>query len=417
MKRRKITALQLLKSEGEMLIKKKLETFAGIAPAIAILLCVCMALSGYTEPTYSIDNIEKQKTPETKALKTLSVNIPEEKAKTLAAVEEPAAYKDGTYYGSAMGYNGLIKVKVVIKDGKISSIEIVNHIDDQPYLNNAKNSIIPAIIKGQTTNVDTVSGATFSSNGIIEAVRNALAKAAATEDGKKASEGKSSQSAQEPVVIPGPSDEEGIETPENFIYKDGEYTNDTNMVLCEHPRDNSWAYYLSVKVTIKDGKIAAVEESKKKGKTGEYSKQNDSYLKRAFKGLGSRKGMEAKIIEAQGTSGVDTVTGATISSNSIIQSVNRILPTIEKIPIEDDEITDDEDIADGDDTGEDINPSEPDEGANEDVVKEDDALPDEEAGEPAEEDNSHADTDMPVVKEENDITETEGNMENGEVPD
>lgn len=85
-----------------MLIKKKFETIAGIVPAIAIVLCVCMALNGYTEPTYSINNVQTQSKPETKALKILSVNIPAEKAKELADVEEPAAYRDGTYYGSAI---------------------------------------------------------------------------------------------------------------------------------------------------------------------------------------------------------------------------------------------------------------------------------------------------------------------------
>lgn len=386
-----------------MLIKKKFETIAGIVPAIAIVLCVCMALNGYTEPTYSINNVQTQSKPETKALKTLSVNIPAEKAKELADVEEPAAYRDGTYYGSAMGYNGLIKVKVIIKDGSISSVEIINHTDDQPYLNNAKNSIIPAIIKRQTTNVDTVSGATFSSNGIIEAVRNALAKAAAAEDGKKSAKTSANQDAQQATEIPKPSDEQSIQKPENFIYKDGEYTNDANMVLCEHPKDTSWAYYLSVKVTIKDGKIAAVEESKKIGKTGEYNKQNDSYLKRAFKGLGSRKGMESKIIEMQGTAGVDAVTGATISSNSIIQSVNRILPAIEKIPVEtEDEIIKDEDVSESDDVN------------NEDILKEDEVLPEEESDEP--EDKVPADEDQPVIKEEeNDLTEVEEDLENGEV--
>lgn len=47
--------------------------------------------------------------------------------------------------------------------------------------------------------------------------------------------------------------------------------------------------------------------------------------------------MEAKIIEMQGTADVDTVTGATISSNAIIESVNLILNDIEKIPVEQDE--------------------------------------------------------------------------------
>lgn len=51
----------------------------------------------------------------------------------------------------------------------------------KPVSNFAKaKALIPAIVKKQTTNVDAVSGATYSSNGIIRAVRNALGKASTT---------------------------------------------------------------------------------------------------------------------------------------------------------------------------------------------------------------------------------------------
>ena len=50
--------------------------------------------------------------------------------------------------------------------------------DDSPYLDNAM-SLLNHIIASNSTNVDTVSGATFSSVGLIEAVRNALANAGA----------------------------------------------------------------------------------------------------------------------------------------------------------------------------------------------------------------------------------------------
>ena len=48
---------------------------------------------------------------------------------TVAEVADAAAYKDGTYYGSATGFAGPIKVKVVISGGKIASIEIVSTSD------------------------------------------------------------------------------------------------------------------------------------------------------------------------------------------------------------------------------------------------------------------------------------------------
>ena len=96
---------------------------------------------------------------------------------TLAASMDAGSYKDGVYYGSATGFAGPIKVKVVITDGKIASVEIVETSDGSSYISKAS-SITGKIVASQSTNVDTVSGATYSSVGIINAVRNALAQAA-----------------------------------------------------------------------------------------------------------------------------------------------------------------------------------------------------------------------------------------------
>lgn len=82
-------------------------------------------------------------------------------------------YKDGEYIGKSKGYNGDIKVKVKIKNGKISSIDILENSDDKEYFDSAK-SIIDEIIKAQNTHVEAVSGATYSSNGILDAVQEAL---------------------------------------------------------------------------------------------------------------------------------------------------------------------------------------------------------------------------------------------------
>ena len=97
------------------------------------------------------------------------------------SVQEPAAYKDGTYYGTGTGFAGNLKVEVVISGGKISSIQIVETNDGSEYIQKAS-GVINQILGAQSTNgIDTVSGATFSSNGIIKAVRNALSQAAAAE--------------------------------------------------------------------------------------------------------------------------------------------------------------------------------------------------------------------------------------------
>ena len=70
-----------------------------------------------------------------------------------------------------------MKVKVVISGGKIASVEVVENHDDSSYLNRAK-ALIGNIISSQSTNVDVISGATYSSNGIKSAVRDALRQAA-----------------------------------------------------------------------------------------------------------------------------------------------------------------------------------------------------------------------------------------------
>ncbi|MFR8352358.1 MAG: FMN-binding protein [Blautia obeum] len=81
------------------------------------------------------------------------------------------------YQGSGTGFGGTITVQVTISGGKIASIEILSAAGETgPYFASAK-GVISKMISGQTPNVDAVSGATYSSNGIIQAVQNALSKA------------------------------------------------------------------------------------------------------------------------------------------------------------------------------------------------------------------------------------------------
>ena len=86
-------------------------------------------------------------------------------------------YKDGTYTGSAQGFGGAIEVQVTLKDDEITDIQVMSASgEESAYLSQAQ-SVINSIISAQSTDVDTVSGATFSSTGIINAVVDALGKA------------------------------------------------------------------------------------------------------------------------------------------------------------------------------------------------------------------------------------------------
>ena len=86
-------------------------------------------------------------------------------------------YQDGEWIGSALGYNDDITVLVTIENSIITDIIVLESSDDKPYFDWAKDEIPSKIISAQSTEVDTVSGATFSSKVILKAVNNALEKA------------------------------------------------------------------------------------------------------------------------------------------------------------------------------------------------------------------------------------------------
>lgn len=89
-----------------------------------------------------------------------------------------AKYKDGTYTGTGVGYRPGTQVSVTIKDDKITSISVLSTRDDRKFYRRAFDTVISRIISNQKTSVQTVSGATYSSKAIINAVKNALTKAA-----------------------------------------------------------------------------------------------------------------------------------------------------------------------------------------------------------------------------------------------
>lgn len=87
-------------------------------------------------------------------------------------------YRDGTYTGTGEGYEGPVTVSVTIAGDKITAIEVVSYVDDDEYMNDAKTGVITSVLLFQSTNVSAVSGATYSSEGIMDAVAAALQQAA-----------------------------------------------------------------------------------------------------------------------------------------------------------------------------------------------------------------------------------------------
>lgn len=91
--------------------------------------------------------------------------------------DEDGAFKDGTYTGEGSGYGGTIQVEVTLVDQEITDISVVSAPgEDGAYLSQAE-GVIDSVISAQSTDVDTVSGATFSSTGILNAIDDALGKA------------------------------------------------------------------------------------------------------------------------------------------------------------------------------------------------------------------------------------------------
>lgn len=90
------------------------------------------------------------------------------------ATEKNYIYNNGTYTATAFGYDGDIEVSVTIENDVITQITGKTFESDSWYFDSAKNSVISQIINTQQTNVDAHSGATYSSNAIMQAVQNAL---------------------------------------------------------------------------------------------------------------------------------------------------------------------------------------------------------------------------------------------------
>ena len=232
-------------------------------------------------------------------------------APSVSKVSESGTWKDGTYTGSGKGFGGTISVKVTVKDGKISAIDVTSASGETAsYFSKAK-GIIPKMISGQTTNVDAASGATYSSNGIITAVRNALSKA---ETGKSSTKKKKKKNKKNKKKNSGSNSNNNIAAPAEG-YEDGTYT---GSAACSGEQFKE--YSVTANVTIKNGKISAVEIS---------STAKGTNLKQ-FMSRDEIKNLPSLIVSKNGTSGVDAVSGATYSSHAIFNAVNDALSKAKK---------------------------------------------------------------------------------------
>ena len=225
---------------------------------------------------------------------------------TVNSTESTASgqYVDGVYNGSASGYHGMTSVQITVENGYITAIEVLSTGDDMEFFNQARRSVISGIISAQSIDVDTVSGATFSSNGIIGAVSDALQSALNTSSDVTIIEAVETDATATPVLTPTPTPEatatpEATEVPANegaFDLVDGTYTG----------AGTGFRGDISVTVTVENGYITAI--------TINSYRDDEQYFSRA------KSTVISEIISGQ-TSDVDAVSGATYSSNGIMEAV------------------------------------------------------------------------------------------------
>ncbi len=107
---------------------------------------------------------------------TISNQQMTEKAETkeITKKAENGKYKDGVYTGVGEGFRGTTQVQVTVEDGYIEDITVLSFQDDREFFQKAQSAVINDIITEQTFDVSAVSGATFSSSSIMDAVADAL---------------------------------------------------------------------------------------------------------------------------------------------------------------------------------------------------------------------------------------------------
>lgn len=207
---------------------------------------------------------------------------------TTPTTEVPeGGYKDGTYQGSGTGFGGTITVQVTVSGGKITAVDILSASGETGSYFASAQGVVSKVLSSQSPNVDAVSGATYSSNGIIQAVQNALSQA-----------GNSDSATPTPTPTPKPAKKPKKDT--SVSYKDGVYEGQAEGF------DGS----VTVKVTIKNGKIKKISNT---------NTDTPEFFNKAWKTI------KSNVISRQSTSEIDTVSGATFSSNGILGALSQAL--------------------------------------------------------------------------------------------
>ena len=312
---------------------KRLSVLAPILSVAVVGTCIGISLTRYNAPVYQVQAFENDLLLEEPQgdeeidhdYKMQDKNDEQEDEINKTRTENIAAefeLEDGIYEGSGIGFSGIIRVSVEIKNKKIVSINIISNEDDEAFFNRAK-AVTDSMIAMQSTDVDVVSGTTYSSKGIIEAVKNAVRQAIVSEsahasilDGYEKNvnniNGSSNESNNQSNLSQSSSDNEKI-YPEsdavpkisgNFPYDDGVY----------YGSGEGFSGEVKVSIELKDHTIVSVNIIS--------TEDDEAFFNRA-------RSLVEHVIQNQETE-VDTISGATFSSNGIIDAINDALAQAEK---------------------------------------------------------------------------------------
>ena len=213
--------------------------------------------------------------------------------------------KDGKYIGQATGYRGIMRVEVEIKDGKIVEITLLSHSDDAGYIDSAKN-ILKDIKKKQTADVTAISGATFSSDGIKNAVKDALEQA----KGKTTKPGESEYAKKNQKAAGGGGGGGGGSS---TAKEEKDFTDLVDGIYEGQAKGHydTLPYSIKVRVTVSNKKIAKIELIENKDDQSYFNQDKADKIAK-------------NIIDKQSTA-VDTIAGATRSSTGFINAVANAL--------------------------------------------------------------------------------------------
>ncbi len=262
-------------------------------------------------------DLEPQVVDESK--RTTDTQTSEQKAKAAASnnygMKAPSGgYTDGTYTAKSYGYRSYITVQVTIKGGKISDIKVLSESEDRPYFTNAK-AVIGRAISKQGTNVDTVSGATYSSKGILAAVKKCLIKASKSSASKEKVEENKPDASQDATDDgktswgDSSSDSKGEAGYQCKLYANGTWTGEGAgyNVLVDGGNTK-----ITLQVTTLDDKITGI-------KIVSHAEDNP-YFRYATRGKGAKTGVIEQVLNKQ-ASDVDVVSGATYSSKGLMAAI------------------------------------------------------------------------------------------------